>query len=257
MLNQESSPAEVMEDGHSNRIDMAATDLAIDIAPLIEHALLNPTATQEYLEQWCEEADRFQFTNVCVYPMQVRQAATLLQGKRSQVCAVIGFPTGASTAATKLYEAQEAVENGARELDVMINLSWLKAEQLDAMHRELAEICEETGVPIKAILEMGLLTDREKRLAAEVCMDAGVQFLKTNTGWFGGVTVEDVQLLRQITHGRVGIKAAGGIHTLDQVADLVLAGATRLGTSRGPDLVRQQGTLEKGSVASQEIDGST
>jgi len=223
---------------------MAADYPEIDIAPLIDHTLLNPTATLQQVQQWCEEADRFQFAAVCVYPTYVRTASELLRGKQPKVCTVIGFPSGATTSAVKLYEAQEAVENGATELDVVINLGWLKAGKTEELHREIAEICEETGKTVKAILETALLTDAEKRLAAEICMEAGVLFLKTSTGWTGGATVADVKLLQEVARERVGIKASGGIRTIDQALELVLAGATRLGTSRGPDLIRQRDTLE-------------
>lgn len=217
----------------------------IDLAPFIDHALLSPTATPQQVEHWCEEADRFHFAAVCVSPSHVRQAAELLHHKTPQVCTVIGFPTGATTSAVKLYEAQEAVENGATELDVVINLGLLKAGKVEEVHREIAEICEATGQPIKAILEMALLTDSEKQIAAEICMEAGAAFLKTSTGWNGGATVADVRLLKELTHDRVGIKASGGIRTVEQALELIVSGATRLGTSRGPDLLRQRGTLEK------------
>lgn len=217
----------------------------IDIAPFIDHALLHPAATPAQVEQWCEEADRFHFAAVCVYPNYVRRAAELLHGKNPKVCTVIGFPTGATTSAVKLYEAQEAAENGATELDVVINLSWLKVGKTDELHREMAEICEETGQPVKAIIETAQLTDAEKRLAAEICMDAGVAFLKTNTGWYGGVTLADVRLIKEIARDRVGIKASGGIRTSEQALELILAGATRLGTSRGLEIIRERDTLEK------------
>lgn len=217
----------------------------IDIAPLIDHSLLIPTATPEQVEQFCQEADRFNFAAVCVSPTHVKQAAELLHGRNSRVCTVIGFPTGATTASVKLYEAREAVENGAVELDVVINLGWLKAGKTEQVHREIAEICEETGQTIKVILETNLLTDAEKQLAAEICMDAGAAFLKTSTGWNGGATVADVRLLKQIAQDKVGIKASGGIRTHEQALDLVMAGATRLGTSRSVDLLRQRDTLEK------------
>lgn len=222
---------------------MAADYVDIDLAEFIDHSLLIPTATAALVEQWCDEADRFKFAAVCLHPVHVKQAVELLRGRKPKICAVIGFPSGATTPAVKLYEAQEAVDSGATELDVMINLGWLKDGKTDALHHELAEICE-AGQPVKAILEMALLTDAEKALAAELCMDAGVAFLKTSTGWNGGATVSDVQLLKQLTKDRVGIKAAGGIRTAEQAVELILAGATRLGTSRGPDLVRQRDTLE-------------
>ena len=222
---------------------MAAAEEEIDLVTYIEHALLNPTATPEQVEQCCLQAEQFNFPVVCLYPAAVRQAAELLHGKAAKVCTVIGFPTGATTSAVKLYEAEEAVDNGAVELDVVINLGWLKAGKSEAIYREIAQICEETGQLVKAILETSLLTDREKRLAAEICMDAGAAYLKTSTGWFGGATVEDVRLLREITKGQIGIKASGGIRTLEQAINLIKAGATRLGTSRGVDLVGQRDNL--------------
>lgn len=217
----------------------------IDIAAFIDHSLLAPIATPVQVEQWCEEADRYRFASVCVLPVHVKQAANLLHNKQPKVATVIGFPLGANTSIVKRYEAEEAVENGATELDVVINLGWLKSGNLDALHREIAEIRESTGCPIKAILEMALLTEPEKRLAAELCMDAGVAFLKTSTGWTGGATVKDVRLLKEIAQDRVGIKASGGIRTIEQALDLIVAGATRLGTSRGVELLRQRDTLDK------------
>ncbi len=215
----------------------------IDLAPLIEHTLLDPMATPQAIAQVCDEADRLGFASVCVYPVHVHQAATLLHRKAPQVCTVIGFPSGATTSAVKLYEAQEAVENGATELDVVINLGWLKMGEVDAVHREIAQICEVTGQTVKAILETTLLSDAEKQLAAEACLDAGVTFLKTSTGWHGGATVADVKLLTGIARDRVGIKASGGIRTVDQALALVLAGASRLGTSRGIELLQMQKAL--------------
>jgi deoxyribose-phosphate aldolase len=212
----------------------------INIAEYIDHALLDPSATPEQVEVCCNQADQYQFAAVCVYPSAVKQARELLQGKKVKVCTVIGFPTGATTSNVKLYEAQEAVENGADELDVMINLGWLKAGKSEDLYREIAEICSETGKTVKAILETNVLTNTEKRLVAEICLDAGVAYLKTCTGWFGGATLEDVQLLHKVTQGRAGIKASGGIRTIEAARELIKAGATRLGTSRGIALVMEQ-----------------
>jgi deoxyribose-phosphate aldolase len=122
----------------------------------------------------------------------------------------------------------------------VINLGWLKAGQIDAVHREIAEICAGTGQTVKAILEMTVLTEAEKWLAAEACADAGVHFLKTSTGWNGGATVADVQLLKKVGGDRIGIKASGSICTFEQARALIQAGATRLGTSRGLELMQQQ-----------------
>lgn len=225
---------------------MAADYPDIDIAPYIDHTLLWPTATPEKIEQWCEEADRYHFAAVCIYPVSVRRAVELLHGKNPKVCTVIGFPTGGTTSAVKLYEALEAVENGATELDVVINLGWLKAGLTDEVHREIAEICEETGQTVKVILETTLLTDTEKKLAAEISMDAGAAFLKTSTGWNGGATVADITLLKGVARDRVGIKASGGIRTHEQAVELIMAGASRIGTSSGIDLIRQRDNLEEG-----------
>ena len=219
---------------------MSQSYIDIDIAPLIDHTFLNQAATLEQIAQCCYEAERYKFAAVCVYPCYVSQVAHLLQEKTPKVCTVIGFPTGANTSAVKLYESMEAVENGATELDVMINLSWLKMGQADALYREIAEICEETNQTVKAVIETTALTPAEKQLAAQVLMDAGVAYLKTSTGWYGGATTEDVRLLKNVTKGKIGIKASGGIRTYEQAIDLILAGATRIGTSRGIDLLRQR-----------------
>jgi deoxyribose-phosphate aldolase len=236
---------------------MAKKYTEIDLAPLIDHSLLTVTATPAEVEQWCEEADRFGFASVCVYPTHVRQAVDLLHGKSPKVSTVIGFPSGMNTSSVKLYEAQEAVENGARELDVMINISWLKTGQTEAIHREIAEICQETEQLVKVILETAFLTEADIRLAAEVCMDAGAAYLKTSTGWMSGATIEVVRLLKSITNDRIGIKAAGGIRTAEQALELVLAGATRLGTSRSVEILLQRDTLEEGANPSQTHDAET
>lgn len=220
----------------------------LDIAPYIDHTLLNQTATPEQIQQCCYEAERYKFASVCVFPSYVQLAKELLQGKSPNVSTVIGFPTGATTSKVKLYESQEAVENGATELDVVINLSWLKTGKSDNLHREIAEICEETGQTVKAIIETTVLTEDEKRLAVEILMDAGIAYIKTSTGWYGGATVEDIRLIKSITKGRIGIKASGGIRTYEQAVDLIVAGATRLGTSRGVEILTTE--INKNSIKS-------
>ena len=225
---------------------MAISDRDIDIATYIDHTLLKPSAIPDEEKKLCQEAWQYNFPAVCVYPTAVKQARELLQGKQVKVGTVIGFPTGAVTSQTKLHEALEAVENGATELDVVINLGWVKTGESDKIYREIAQICEETGQTVKAILETTVLTDKEKVLAGEICLDAGVAYLKTSTGWFGGATVEDVELLREITKGQIGIKASGGIRTYEQAISLIRAGATRLGTSRGVELLQQQNETAKG-----------
>jgi deoxyribose-phosphate aldolase len=212
----------------------------IDLAPMIDHSLLSPSAVGLQVEQFCNEADLRGFASVCVAPCHVKRAVELLHNKKPNVCTVIGFPTGASTSTAKLYEALEASEAGADELDVVMNIGWLKDGRSDDVHRELAQICEETGRTVKVILEMALLSESEKRLAAELAMEAGAAYLKTSTGWVGGATVEDVRILKALARDRVGIKASGGIRTLEKAMELVLAGATRIGTSRGVELLKAQ-----------------
>jgi deoxyribose-phosphate aldolase len=212
----------------------------IDIAPYIDHSLLGAAATPQMVEQWCVEADRFGFAAVCVNPCYVRQVTKLLHQKKPRICTVIGFPTGAITTDSKLYEAQEATDNGAQELDVVINVGWLKAGLIDEVHDEIAQICESTGQTVKAILEMSMLTQPEQLIAAQICMEAGARMLKTGTGWAGAATVEDVRLLKDLTKDQIGIKAAGGIRTHDKAVELILAGATRIGTSWGMDLLKQR-----------------
>ncbi|NJL86136.1 MAG: deoxyribose-phosphate aldolase [Leptolyngbyaceae cyanobacterium SM1_1_3] len=217
----------------------------IDIAPFIDHSLLLPAATLAGVEKVCYEAERFGFASVCVYPVHVRQAAELLSGRAPKVGTVIGFPTGATTSSAKLYEAQEAVENGAVELDVVINLGWVKQGDTHKLHQEIAEICEATGQTVKAVLEMAILSEAEQQTAVEACLDAGIAFFKTHTGWFGGASVADVRQLKQIAGESIGIKASGGIRSRQQATELILAGATRIGTSRGPEMMRDRGILEE------------
>ena len=219
---------------------MPPSNPEINLVDYIDHTLLKPSATPEEIQQCCRDAIKYNFPAVCIYPYAVKQATELVHNHKIEVCTVIGFPTGANTSAVKLYEAQEAAGNGATELDVVINLGWLKSGQSEQIYREIASICEETGKTVKAILETTVLTEEEKRLAAEICLDAGVSYLKTSTGWFGGATVADIKILKEVSRGRVGIKASGGIRTVEQAIALIEAGATRLGTSRGVDLVKQQ-----------------
>lgn len=211
----------------------------IDPAPYIDHTLLDPTAGSDRIDQLCAEADRYGFHSVCIFPCHVRRAVENLHNRKPKVCTVIGFPSGANTSATKLFEAQEAAENGATELDVVVNLGMLKTHQTEAFHREIAQICESTGQAVKAILEMSLLTIEEQQLAAEICLDAGVAFLKTSTGWSGGATIAQVSLLKSVSKGRVGIKASGGIRSATQAIAMIEAGATRIGTSRGIDIIKE------------------
>jgi deoxyribose-phosphate aldolase len=212
----------------------------IDPVSYIDYALLDPTASNEQVDRVCEEADRFGFASVCVYPCNVKRVTERLLKTKVEICTVIGFPSGATTSNVKLYEAMEAVEHGATELDVVINLGWLKSGQTNLLHQDIAQICQESGKPVKAILELSILSPDEQQLAAEVCLDAGVAFLKTGTGWAGGATLEMVKFLKEISRGKVGVKASGGIRTREQAIALINAGATRLGTSHGVAIAREK-----------------
>jgi deoxyribose-phosphate aldolase len=225
----------------------------VDLAPTIDHSLLNPQATDEYVRQWCAEADRFNFASVCVYPSHVRLATECLHGKSVAISTVIGYPTGATTARVKLYEALEAVEDGATELDVMINLAQLQQGQTDAIYRSIAEICEESNVLVKAILETNVLNPDELDLAVRLCIDAGAGYVMTGTGWNGGVTLETVRQLKAMTKGQIGIKAAAGIQDLEFAIDLLTAGATRIGTSYAMAMLRQYAEAKQPQKNSPEV----
>ena len=212
----------------------------IDINEYIEHAILHPTTTSEQLKQGCNIALGQKFPVVCVYPTAVKQTKELLYNQRTELAVVIGFPSGASTTMSKLAEAQEAIENGADQLDMVINLGWLKEGKSEQIYNEVAMIVAETGVPVKTILETTVLNWEEKQFAAEICLDAGASYLKTSTGWFGGATVEDVKVLREVTRGKIPIKASGGIRHLHQAIALINAGASRLGTSQGLQILQEQ-----------------
>lgn len=216
---------------------VASTDQEFDIAATIDHTLLIPAASSDLVEQWCNAAEHYRFPTVCVHPCYVPQAVERLHNSPIRVTTVIDFPLGTSPAAVKLHQAQIAVEMGATELDVKLNLCLLKNGDLNGLNAEIAQIVEETGVPVKAILETALLSEDEKRQAAEACIDAGVSYLMTSTGWTRGATAEDVRLLWELTQGQVGVKASGGISTVEKAIELLQAGATRLGTSYGVDLM--------------------
>ncbi len=211
-----------------------------NLAAHIDHTLLNPQAQAAEIDQLCHQARQWKFASVCLYPIWVSRAVEQLHGESPRVCTVVGFPSGAHTPGTKLYEAQAAVDAGAAELDVVINLGWLKMGDADAVYQEMAAICEATQVTVKAILETTVLTPAEKQLAAEICLDAGVSFLKTSTGWQGGATLEDVKLLKEVAKDRVGVKASGGIRTYGQALTFIQAGVTRIGTSRGVEIMQEQ-----------------
>ncbi len=221
----------------------------VDLASLIEHTLLRPDATARDFEQLCREALDFRFYGVCVPPDRVRLARSLLAGSGVKVVTVAGFPLGFQTAAVKAFEIENALAAGAEEIDAVLNIGALKEARFSFVEEEVRSLVEAVRAAgrsgarplLKIIVETCCLTAAEKIQAARLILEAGADFVKTSTGFApGGATVEDVALLREATGGRLKIKAAGGIRTRAQALALVAAGADRLGTSRGPALVKPE-----------------
>jgi deoxyribose-phosphate aldolase len=223
----------------------------MNIAALIDHTLLKPEATAADIARLCGEAREFAFWSVCVNPCHVRHAAAALTGPaRSEassnvkVCTVIGFPLGANLTETKVYETRFALRDGASEIDMVINIGALKAGDDAVVLADLQSVvqaCRESDARCKVIFETCLFTHDEKVRACELCVKAGVDFVKTSTGLStGGATVEDVALMSQLVkpHG-IGVKASGGIRTLADLKKMVAAGATRIGTSHGVRIMQE------------------
>jgi deoxyribose-phosphate aldolase len=218
-------------------------DAKMDIAKFIDHTLLKPEATGDDIAKLCEEAMTYHFAAVCVNPTFVKQCAQALRGSEVAVCTVVGFPLGAHTTATKVFETREAIANGATEIDMVINIGALKARNDDWVREDICAVVETAHLKqaiVKVIIECALLTDDEKVRACEIAKEVGADFVKTSTGFStGGATVHDVQLMRQTVGDKMGVKASGGIKTLAQVEALLEAGATRIGASAGVAIARE------------------
>ena len=212
-----------------------------EFAKFIDHTVLRPDSTRRDARRACEEARAHRFAACCVLPAWVADAAEILEGSEVAVCTVVGFPHGNAPAQAKAAEAAIAIADGATEIDMVINLSALKSgSDLLVMNdlETVVEAAEMGGALVKVILECALLTDQEKRRAAQMCVEAGAAFVKTGTGFAsGGATVEDVRLLRAVVGPEVGVKAAGGIRTVEDALAMIEAGANRIGTSAGVALV--------------------
>jgi deoxyribose-phosphate aldolase len=211
------------------------------LAAIIDHTFLKPYGPPADIERLCQEARAYGFAMVAVNPAEVERCVALLHGTNVRVGAAIGFPLGQNTSAVKAFETQDAIAKGAGEIDMVINIRALQAGQLEVVRREietLAELCREADATSKVILETCYLTDDEKRTVCELAVQAGVDFVKTSTG-FGtaGATVKDVQLMRAVVGPEMGVKAAGGIRTLEDALAMIQAGATRLGTSSGVEII--------------------
>src|SRR5438128_8106283 len=213
------------------------------VASMIDHTLLKPDATRQEIEALCREAAQFKFATVCVNPTWVATAARLLAGSGVGVCSVVGFPLGATTADVKGYETRRAIFDGAREIDMVINVGALKSGDLRVVERDIEAVtfpCREAGVLSKVIIEAALLTDDEKITACTLAKAAGADYVKTSTGFGpGGATVADVMLMRRAVGDDMGVKAAGGVRDLEGLKAMVAAGATRVGASAGVRIVQE------------------
>lgn len=207
-----------------------------NIAALIDHTLLKQDATKEQIEKLCEEAKTYTFASVCVNPTWVNLSAKLLQDSPVKVCTVIGFPLGASTSAVKAFETTDAIENGADEIDMVINVGALKGQDHELVQKDIEAVVNAAKgkAIVKVILETCLLTKEEIKVASELSKAAGADFVKTSTGFStGGATVEDVKLMRETVGPDLGVKASGGVRSLEDVQSMVEVGATRIGASSG------------------------
>ena len=207
------------------------------LARMIDHTLLKPEGTPAQVKTLCDEARRHHFASVCVNPTFVAQAAEALAGTDVEVCTVVGFPLGATTTAAKVCETEIAIAQGATEIDMVLPIGRLKAGEDNAVRADIAAVaaaCHAHGALLKVIIEAVLLTDDEKVRACTLAKDARADFVKTSTGFAaGGATVEDVTLMRETVGPKMGVKAAGGIHTYEEAVAMIEAGATRIGASRG------------------------
>ncbi|MDY0212761.1 MAG: deoxyribose-phosphate aldolase [Desulfuromonadaceae bacterium] len=208
---------------------------------LIEHTLLNPATRLEQIRVLCEEAVEYGFAAVCIPPVYVAVAAAQLRGSEVKVCTVVGFPTGFESSAVKAFAAQQAVLQGADEIDMVVQQGWIQDGRYVDVEAEIRQVKQACGSAIlKVIIECCNLSAQQKCQVGVCVVAGGADYVKTSTGTAaGGATVDDVELLRAVVTGKLGIKAAGGIRTLEQLEALYRAGATRIGTSRAVSIVTQ------------------
>ena len=209
------------------------------ISSLIDHTLLKPTATKQDIVKLCEEAKKYGFFAVCVNPMYVSFCKSLLRDTSVKVCTVIGFPLGATTTAVKVFESKEAIDNGADEIDMVINVSALRSKDYNYVLEDISAVREVTkGKILKVIIETAYLNEEEKIKACELAKEAKADFVKTSTGFAPtGATAEDVSLMRKIVGLEMGVKASGGIRTIKDVLKMIKAGANRIGTSSSVEII--------------------
>ncbi|ALS78910.1 2-deoxyribose-5-phosphate aldolase [Planococcus kocurii] len=211
------------------------------IASYIDHTLLKPESTESQVVQLCQEAAEYKFASVCVNPAWVETAAVELAESDVKVCTVIGFPLGASTSETKAFETTDAILKGAGEIDMVVNIGALKSGNTDHVKKDIEAVVNAAKgkAIVKVILETCLLTDEEKVTASRLSKEAGADFVKTSTGFStAGATVEDVKLMRQTVGPDLGVKASGGVRSLEDVEAMIKAGATRIGASSGVKIMQ-------------------
>ncbi len=211
------------------------------VAPMIDHTILKPEATHDQIAQLCYEARKYQFASVCINPTNVKLCADLLEGSGVEVCTVVGFPLGATPTEVKVFEAQQAIQAGATEVDMVINVGALKSRDYELVEQDIAAIarvCHANNAILKVIIEAALLTDEEKVVACQLSKVAEADFVKTSTGFGpGGATPEDVALMRRVVGPTIGVKAAGGIRTREDAEKMIAAGANRIGASASVKIV--------------------
>jgi len=211
------------------------------VAGMIDHTLLKATATEQQVCQLCEEAATYKFASVCINPGWVELAASRLRRSGVKVCTVIGFPLGATTSRVKAYETRNAIENGATEIDMVMNVGAMKSGLRDWVKKDIRSVVRASrpNIIVKVILETCYLTDEEKVAACEICKEAGADFVKTSTGFgTGGATPEDIALMRKVVGDDMGVKASGGVRDFSDAQKMVEAGASRLGASASLKIIR-------------------
>lgn len=214
----------------------------MQIAKKIDHTLLRPNTTTQEIINLCKEAIKYDFASVCINPCYVEIAAKLLEESSVKVCTVIGFPLGATTTQAKVFEAEEAIKNGAKEVDMVINIGALKEGNDNAVYKDIRAIVDamKDKAIVKVILETCLLTDEEKVRACKLCVKAEADFVKTSTGFSkGGATVEDIVLIKKAVGENILIKASGGVRSYKDAIKMIAAGAARIGTSNGVEIISQ------------------
>ena len=209
------------------------------LSSLIDHTNLRPDALHSDIKILCKEAIQYKFASVCINPVYVSYAKSILKDENPKVCSVVGFPLGADSEEMKYAEARFLIFQGADEIDMVMNISLLKERKIDLVKNEIKKVVEAAdGNCVKVIIETSLLNQDEKALACNIVMESGAAFVKTSTGFSSpGATLEDVRLIKKVVGDRVGIKASGGIKTKNEALKLIEAGSTRIGTSRGVEII--------------------